>query len=127
MRVAGVRLIAGDMVWLDAGSLALRSLDRVVAHLPDGDVPGEVFVTPEDLISFSAESQGCVLESHAPSQPVDDCSTLPGSEFPVLGRRVRSGAVSGTVVALEVVARRVTIAVEGAEESTVALEDITVE
>jgi hypothetical protein len=125
VRVAGVRLADGRMVWLDAGDLALVPLSQVKVRLPGGDEPGEVFVSPAELLSPPSHIDGLLIEAHDPRRPEGDCSELPGSEFPALGETVRRAGGEGTVVALDPAERRITIA-HGADALTVVmLDDVT--
>jgi hypothetical protein len=125
VRIAGVRLQDGSVVWLDAGSHGIRQLDRAIVRLAAGEVEGAVFVTPEAMLSPPPRVDGLVVKSWTSSPPDRDCNFLPGSEFPVLGERVRSGDLEGTVVALDPVERRVTFAHGTDETSVVPLEDLS--
>jgi len=104
-----VRLKDGSMVWLDAETRAVLPLDPVTACLDAGEVEGEVFITPEALLSLPPRIDGSLVERRLSTSPEHDCSRLPNSEFPALGETVRSDDLQGTVIALDPVERRVTI------------------
>ena len=110
MRIAGVRLDDGRMVWLDAAEVEVVPLSWVKVRLVDGDRDGDVFVTPDEFLNTPAHLDGIVVESRPPHSPDPDCSYLPGSEFPALGETVRRGEFEGMIVALDPVQQQVTIA-----------------
>jgi hypothetical protein len=119
-----VRLEDGLVVWLDAGDFSIAPLGHVTAHLAAGDEEGQVFVTPEQILSPPTRIDGVIIHYYSPVQSDQVCTDLPGSEFPTLGETVRRGDVSGIVIALDPVERRVTIAPEDAAPLVVSLDDI---
>lgn len=120
-----MRLRDGSVVWLDAGSHDIRPLDGVMARLATGEAEGVVFVIPEAMLSPAPRLDGLVIDSWIVSPLDHDCSYLPGSEFPALGETVGSGDFRGTVVALDPVERRVTIARGANETSVVPLDELS--
>ena len=97
------------MVWLDAGTSTVLPLAPVTACLAAGEQEGEVFITPEALLTLPPRIDGSLVERRLPTSAERDCGDLPNSEFPALGETVRSDDLQGTVVALDPVERRVTI------------------
>jgi hypothetical protein len=61
MRIAGVRLDGGRMVWAEAAEISLETLQRVVVRLPEGEAEGRVFVTPQQLMQAPETVEGTVI------------------------------------------------------------------
>jgi hypothetical protein len=125
VRIAGVRLIGGSAVWLDAGDLSAAPLDRATVRIDGSIRAGEVFVAPEQVLSPPDRVDGLLVESHAPQAGDEDCDYLPGAELPTLGQAVQWGSIRGTVVALDPVEDRVTIEHSGDTQMVISLGDIS--
>jgi hypothetical protein len=124
VRIAGVRLSDGRLVWLDAGVHDIQPLDLVTAQLAAGEAEGLVYVTPEALVSPPPHIEGLVIDCRPRARSDQDCNKLPGAEFPALGESVRSGDIAGTVIALDPVNQRMTIGHGDGETSVVSLDTL---
>ena len=125
MRIAGVRLKGGRVVWLDAGTISVAPLDCATADVDGNACQGEVFVAPEQLLSPPNRIDGRLLESHPPAPAKQDCDHLPGAQLPVLGQAMRWGAVRGAVMALDPANDRVTIAHGDGSQTVLPLRELS--
>lgn len=118
MRVAGVRLPDGRAVWADARTHQISALDEAVVRLPEGELVGSVFVTPEQFIEPPQRVDAAVVEVRARALPAETCGDLPGSDLPYLGSTVRLNGIQARVMAVDPVKRTVTVTGEDGTEVT---------
>jgi hypothetical protein len=104
VRIAGVRLAGGEVVWVEAGDVDVQPLDDAVVSVAGGEFSGTVIVTPEALLRPVTATGGIVGVSSRTAQE-RDCTDLPGADMPPLG----SGVDEGVVVAVDAVNRTATI------------------
>jgi hypothetical protein len=121
VRIAGVRLNDGRMIWVDALSSEMHPLDRVEVRLSEGDVEGRVFVTPEQIVRMPERIHGAVLARKRQSVGGETSDALPGSEMPPLGSRISSAMIEGMVVRLDPVARTILVRTSESEDVEVQL------
>jgi hypothetical protein len=111
VRVAGVRLPDGRAIWADAAGWELVPPCRVLLRLPEGEVAGVVFVSPEQLLRPVPEVEGTVVAVQ-PRPDDDGGEDLPGSDLPYLGSSLTVGGRAGLVTGLDPVRRTVTLTME---------------
>lgn len=125
MKIAGVRLLDGRVVWLDAGHTAVAPLDHVTAWMDGSTSQGEVFLAPHQMLTAPEHIDG-MLTRVIPRSPVEaECDRLPGAELPALAQRVAWDGMPAGVVALDPVGRRVTIVLVDGTERIVPLEELS--
>ena len=124
MRVAGVRLPDGRVVWADAEAWPMSPLDTAVVRLSEGEVAGSVFVSPEQLIQPPERVDGVVVEIRPREIPEERCGDLPGSDLPYLGSTARAETIKGRVTALDPVKRLVTLTRDDGSEVEVPASEI---
>jgi hypothetical protein len=104
MRIAGVRMADGRLVWVDAGDLDIEPLDDVDMVVDRDALSGTVTVAPQSLLR-PVETVGQIVHTSSPGRGQSECSELPGADMPALG----SGWGDGTVVAVDAVNRTATV------------------
>lgn len=124
MRIAGVRLLDGRALWVEAGDRHLSLLDRAVVQVERTRVTGYVFATPEQLIGSCPVVDAILLEVAPPETPSDECEFMPGSELPPLGSTVQTAAGEATVTALDPVRQLVTVRTPLGAQTTVDLAEV---
>jgi hypothetical protein len=92
MRIAGVRLDSGRLVWVDAGDLEVQPLDEAAVDLAGVSVDGHIAVVPEALVR-PVPPEGRLVESHTSHITTDTCAELPGAAMPPLGTNYAGGTV----------------------------------
>lgn len=114
MRLYGVRLTDGRLVWLESEDAGAQSGERVRCLVDGQEEEGLVMVTPELLLHGPEESQGKLLAVLLEKAERSD-GELPLAWLPPLGSRVRSSEATGRVVGLDPVAGEATVLTEGGE------------
>lgn len=123
MRILGVRLDDGALVWADAGEHDPAPLDRVVLDSGESGSRGVVVITAGQLRRPPKTVDGVVLQV-APYSTDPDCRDLPHAHLPPLGTRVSAHEIRGMVTALDVVHDLVTVRQDNGHEETIAAADI---
>jgi hypothetical protein len=124
VNIAGVELDGGRLVWAST-TTPLELLDRIVLHLPEGEIEGTVLVAPGQLLRAPAGASGKVLRVLPRSTLESLCAALPGADMPPLGTRFTSEAVSGLVTALDPVARTLSVTPDDGSQSVQVKADHT--
>jgi len=109
MKIAGIRLPDGSALWVEAGEMLVAPLDEARVRLTDAEATGTVFVAPEQMISPPQRTDGMMVEVRQREAPEEECGNLPGSDMPYLGSRIRVGALTGTVTAIDAMRRLATV------------------
>lgn len=121
MRVAGV-WVHGEVRWLAVGDLPLAPLSRVTVRIDQGEVPGVVAVTPEQLVVPPARVQGEILAIEG-EQGQEERGPLPGADLPPLGLALRDELVT----AVSATERTVTLTRADGTERVVPLDEMSEE
>jgi len=115
VKLYGVRLLDGRLVWVEPAELQARPGDAVRCHVDAREEDGLVTITPELLLQGPSQSQGELLEI-LPRATDDACRDLPLAWLPPLGSTVSSPRASGQVIALDPVRGRTTLLTDGGEK-----------
>lgn len=128
MRVSGVWLPDRGLIWADAGDLQIHTLDFVAVRLQDREdtqgVPGQVYVTPEQLVGVPPEVSGVIVRTIQKAPAEKDWRSLPGSTMPPLATQVHTRDGDGQVTSIDPLAETVTFTTESGENFTVSLVDV---
>ncbi|GAC1463051.1 MAG: hypothetical protein NVS2B16_11240 [Chloroflexota bacterium] len=123
MRIAGVRLLDGTVLWADAGDLPVAPLDTVDVTTDDGMVAGTVFVAPEQFLRPPPHVEGVVVRRHPCGVDPAGWDADVYTGMPALGSTARTADLAGTVVGCDAVRGRVTLRAYD-EETEVAVDAI---
>lgn len=107
MRIAGVRLGAGRLVWVEGRDFELSPGEAVTVLLPDGSRTGTVFVAPHQVGAPPVEVEGVLTDVIRAESDDDDCSSLPGETLPALGTHTISERGQEMVIAIDAARQRV--------------------
>jgi hypothetical protein len=114
VKLYGVRLTDGRLVWLEADGAEAQSGERVHCLVDGQEEEGLITVTPELLLRGPEESRGKLL-AVIPEGLEDDGVEIPLAWLPPLGCRVRSSEATGQVVGLDPVGGQATVLTDGGE------------
>ena len=110
MKLAGVRVGLNDLYWVRCGDEPVSAGDQVLIETDEGQVlRGLAVVAPEQLIRLSEGPRGRLIEVVRGQPAPSGCHDLPGSELPALGAMTQAGALTGTVVQVDVLGGRVAV------------------
>ncbi len=102
MRIAGVRLLDGRLIWVDAARHELDPLEEVTVRIDSGEEPATVYVTPEQLFHDSGSMEGVITARHTRAVADSDaCEDLPGAHFPPLGSMIETPDGPAVVISID--------------------------
>ncbi|MGH2442047.1 MAG: hypothetical protein ACRDFX_02640 [Chloroflexota bacterium] len=118
MKPAGVLLESGDLIWVDAGEVALEPLDRVSISIDGHAATGRVMVTPGQMLSTPERMCGAIIEV-LNQEELPEVGELPGAGMPPLGTRYSTREYAGRVIAIDPVKGAVTLDLEDGSGSQI--------
>jgi hypothetical protein len=109
---AGVQLPDGRTVWIDAGDISVRPLDRVLIQAAGEVTEGLIVVAPPSLLAFTGTIGGTLVDVLPAPDRDETCGDLPGADMPPLGSHLDVDGAAGTVTAVDALGRLVTVTCE---------------
>lgn len=112
MTLAGVHVSGTELLWVETADLDLHLLDHVTVLLPTGEVCGQVYVTPDQVLQPPVQVQGRVVARGAPPEEGEDEPL--STSVPPLGTSVDGGIV----IQVDPVNAAITLRLPDGEENT---------
>jgi hypothetical protein len=111
--IAGVQLLNGTRLWVEAGEHRPRPLDRVTVLVEGETHEATVFAAPGQLSATKLDPTGAIASVRLPHRGPQTRAVLPGVGMPPLGSQVRWQGRLVMVKAIDPITEAVTVDVSG--------------